>query len=121
MSIKKIAIVDADIVGRRKHRFPNLASMKLSSYHKSIGDSVDLVTDYDALSTYDMCYVSKVFTDTEVPNGIEHWSNVICGGTGFYYDDAPSLPHHIEHIMPDYHLYDNWISKMIGGGTRIPI
>ena len=42
-----IAIIDAEIVGKTKHRFPNLCSMKLSSYHKSIGDLVKLKTDYE--------------------------------------------------------------------------
>lgn len=30
-----IAIIDADLLGSSKHRFPNLACMKLSGYHKS--------------------------------------------------------------------------------------
>lgn len=30
-----IAIIDADLIGRKKHRFPNLACMKISSYYKS--------------------------------------------------------------------------------------
>jgi len=30
----KIGIIDADLIGRKKHRFPNLASMKISAYHK---------------------------------------------------------------------------------------
>ena len=30
----KIAIIDADLIGRKKHRFPNLASMKISGWHK---------------------------------------------------------------------------------------
>ena len=37
-----IGIIDADIIGRKKHRFPNLASMKLSSWHKSHNDNVKL-------------------------------------------------------------------------------
>ena len=27
----------------------------------------------------------------------------------FYFDKAPNLPDEIEHQMPDYHLYDEWI------------
>lgn len=33
----KVAIIDADLIGHKKHRFPNLACMKLSAYHKSGG------------------------------------------------------------------------------------
>lgn len=91
---KKIAIIDAEIVGKNKHRFPNLASMKISSYHKGIGDFVKLIWEYDyfELSCYDIVYISKVFTKTEVPEQILNLPNVIYGGTGFYYDNAEPLP-----------------------------
>ena len=134
--MSKIAIIDADIIGKKKHRFPNLCCMKLSSYHKQMGDSVILKTDYDNLDVYDKVYISKVFTDTEVPGepedksektseNITEWyadneflkqKNIEYGGTGFFYDKAPPLPDEIEHIMPDYHLYDNWVNNAIQGG-----
>jgi len=63
----KIAIIDADLIGRKRHRFPNLACMKLSGYHKDKGDSVALTTDYEDLQQFDHVYVSKVFTDTPIP------------------------------------------------------
>ena len=112
---KKIAIIDAEIVGKNKHRFPNLASMKISSYHKGIGDFVKLIWEYDyfQLSCYDVVYISKVFTKTEVPEQILNLPNVIYGGTGFYYDNAEPLPYEIEHSKPDYHLYDEWIDYCI--------
>lgn len=37
-----IGIIDADFIGRNSQRFPNLASMKLSAFHKAQGDSVEL-------------------------------------------------------------------------------
>ena len=115
---KDIAIIDADIIGKKKHRFPNLASMKLSSYHKSIGDNVILLASYDDLSNYDTVYISKVFTDTPIDESILQHPNVKYNGTGFFYDKATPLPYEIEHIMPDYHLYDNWITDMIQGGAK---
>lgn len=33
-----IAIIDNDLAVRENHKFPNLALMKLSGYHKSKGD-----------------------------------------------------------------------------------
>lgn len=30
--MSRIAVIDADMIGRKKHRFPNLACMKLSGY-----------------------------------------------------------------------------------------
>lgn len=113
-----IAIIDAEIVGKTKHRFPNLCSMKLSSYHKSIGDSVTLKTDYEGLELFDKVYISKVFTKTEVPEHVLSMPNVQWGGTGFYYDKAPPLPPEVEHIMPDYHLYDEWVEQAISSGVK---
>lgn len=114
----KVAIIDAEIVGKTKHRFPNLCSMKLSAYHKKHGDTVELKTDYENLSAYDKVYISKVFTKTEVPEEVLKMPNVQYGGTGFYYDKAPPLPPEIEHIMPDYHLYDEWVQAAIDSGVK---
>ena len=112
-----IAIIDADLIGRAKHRFPNLACMKLSAYHKSQGHSVHLVTDYNNLTGYDKIFISKVFTDTHVDEAILQLDNVEYGGTGFFYDKAPKLPEEIEHIKPDYHLYDEWVNERLNEGA----
>lgn len=112
----RIGIIDADLIARSKHRFPNLACMKISGFHKAQGDQVELLTSFQVLG-WDKIYLSKVFTDTEVPGELLSAPNVICGGTGFYYDKAPDLPYEIEHSFPDYHLYDAWVqSKLTAGG-----
>lgn len=114
----KIAIIDADLIGRNKHRFPNLACMKISSYHKKIGDNVELKTNYKTLEIYDKVYISKVFTDTEIPEYILEMQNVEYGGTGFFYDKAPNLPYEIEHCMPDYDLYKDWVQYQLNNGGK---
>lgn len=38
----KVAIIDADLIGRKKHRFPNLVCMKLSGYWKEKDAHVEL-------------------------------------------------------------------------------
>ena len=38
-----VAIIDADLLGRKNHRFPNLVCMKLSSYFKSQGNNARIV------------------------------------------------------------------------------
>lgn len=106
----KIAIIDADLLGRQRHRFPNLACEKISGYWKAQGASVELKLDYDNFENYDQVFVSKVFTDTPVPEWLCETDRVHIGGTGFYFDKAPNLPDEIEHHMPDYRLYDNWIA-----------
>ena len=108
----RIGIIDADLIGVKKHRFPNLASMKISGYNKSVGNETELITTWDFDSTlYDEIYLSKVFTATEVPQAILELPNIHYGGTGFFYDKAPPLKDEIEHCMPDYHLYDGWMAE----------
>lgn len=135
--MKRIGIIDADLLIRsthRKdmsktellydkeghirakgsdHRFPNLACMKISGYHKHLGDSVELLMDYSTIGAYDLVYISKVFTDTPIPDFVYRLLNVKLGGTGFFFDKAPALPCEIEHHMPDYHLYDKWVANRI--------
>ena len=116
----KIAIFDADLIGREKHRFPNLACEKISGYWKEKGAVVELCTYFPSIAEwkswkkeYDEIYISKVFTDTPVPDYIKESKHVHMGGTGFYFDKAPNLPDEIEHHMPDYNLYNEWIEHEV--------
>lgn len=110
---KKIGLIDNDLVVRDRHNFPNLAIMKLSSYHKQKGDYVRLIgfneINPNSLfpNNYDLIYISKAFTDSYTPEYISKLDNVKLGGTGFYFDKADPLPSEIEHTMPDYAIYDN--------------
>lgn len=127
--MKKLGIIDADLLDNGT-RHPNLACMKISAYYKSQGWHVELLENYDNLDNYDLVSISRVFSFTKVPNCIykrgickdpEHpelslKKNIKIGGTGFYYEKAPDLPPWIEHIMPDYHLYDNYIQKKLDNG-----
>jgi hypothetical protein len=114
----KIAIIDADLIGRKRHRFPNLVSMKISGYYKELGHVVILLTEYKELNIYDKVFISKVFTDTPIDENLLHMDNVEYGGTGFYFDKAPNLLYEIEHHMPDYHLYDEWVNEQIKKGIN---
>ena len=103
-----------------RHRFPNLACMKISGFHKAAGDDVVLKLEYEDFDKFDRVYLSKVFSDTPVPDEVLIMKNVSFGGTGFYYDKAPKLPDEIEHHMPDYHLYDDWVNeRLLAGDKRI--
>lgn len=113
-----IGIIDADLLYKKKHRFPNLACMKISSYYKQQGDTVNLLLSYDNINNYDKIFISKVFTDTIVPDDILDLPNVEYGGTGFFYDKAKPLPNEIEHIMPDYHLYDEFVHIQLEKGSK---
>ena len=134
----QVGIIDAEIIGKSKHRFPNLCCMKISSYHKQRGDSVTLLLDYNNTDEYDKVYISKVFVKTEIPGEpsdktlkneqtVADWykdneflkkPNIVYGGTGFFYDKAPPLPPEIEHAFPDYHLYDEWVNDKIDNGKK---
>ena len=92
----KIGLIDVD-----GHNYPNLALMKLSAWHKSMGDTVEW---YDIFGEYDRVYMSKVFTHTAdyglaIPNAKE----IVRGGTG--YDVTSRLPEQAEKVVPDYSLY----------------
>ena len=95
-----IGLIDVD-----SHNYPNLAIMKLSAYHKSIGDTVEW---WYALEHYDRVYMSKVFDNTYSPDIPEPMNadEVIRGGTGYGLDNP--LPDYIEHIYPDYDLYPQY-------------
>lgn len=102
---KRIALIDVD-----GHNFPNLPLMKLSSWHKRRGDSVEW---YDPLfhneaysKPFDVAYMSKVFTFTPDFQYPVNADVIIKGGTGYFYPDGGDpLPEEIEHIYPDYSLY----------------
>ena len=91
----KIGLVDVD-----GHRFPNLALMKISAWHKAHGDIVEWA---NSLEHYDIVYMAKVFTFT--PDDLQAYQTdtLIQGGTG--YNIGLTLPEHIEHVFPDYELY----------------
>lgn len=93
----EIGLIDVD-----GHNFPNLALMKISSYHKSKGDPVEW---WNGLKYYDVVYQAKVFDDTYSKDNeyIVMADKVIKGGTG--YDTKNKLPDEIEHQHPDYDLY----------------
>lgn len=113
-----IAIIDADLIGRKAHRFPNLVCMKLSSFWKNQGATVILKQDYLGLDSFNKVFISKVFTDTPCPDNVLTLPNVEYGGTGFFYDKAPPLPDEVEHCFPDYHLYDKFVEAELKRGVK---
>jgi hypothetical protein len=116
----KIGLIDID-----HSNFPNIALMKISAWHKKIGDQVDWYTHFEH---YDIVYVAKVFSFTEDWREPINADRVILGGSGYMirtidgkegwypfqhyketkrrgYEYMNELPYHIEHIYPDYSLY----------------
>lgn len=106
----KIGLYDAD-----GHNFPSLPLMKISAWHKSLGDNVEFAMP---LKQYDRVYVSKVFGDeyTVFNDVCFQAKEIVYGGTGFaikvvdgkeVYEKIRDvdLPKEIEHIYPDYSLY----------------
>ena len=91
----KVGLIDID-----GHNFPNLALMKISAYHKALGDSVEWVNHFER---YDRVYQSKVFTFTPDNVFVVYADEIIRGGTG--YDYKVTLPMEIDRTKPDYSLY----------------
>ena len=93
----KVGLVDIDGKGKG---FPNLALMKLSSWHKSQGDIVEWADPM--FGDYDRVYMSKIFSFSEDNRDV--WRcEVIRGGTG--YDLYKELPFDVERSDPDYSIY----------------
>lgn len=93
-----VGLIDVD--GRH---YPNLALMKISAWHKSQGDDVEWCLP---IKHYDIVYQSKVFDETYSPdiNYTPLADKIIKGGTGYGLDNK--LPEEIEHIYPDYSIYE---------------
>lgn len=103
----KIGLIDVD-----GHNFPNLPLMKISAYHKSLGDSVEWVNLFEH---YDKVYQSKVFTFTPDFEYCVNADEIQLGGTG--YDLKNKLLPCIENQCPDYSLYPEY-SEAFGFLTR---
>lgn len=111
----RILLIDAD----SKKDFPNLALMKISAHMKNYNYDVDLlkgIPENDILEEYDRVYISCIFYQNkdQVLHLAKQFDNVEIGGTGVRLD--LELPDTIEHIMPDYSLYD--IDYSIGFTSR---
>ena len=119
----QIGLIDVD-----GHRFPNLALMKISAWHKAKGDTVEWYAPlfHSMGEPLDIVYMSKVFSfspDFQYPiNTLK----TVKGGSGFaislvdgkeVYDKSkdPDLPYEIEHIYPDYSLYPEYTDKCAYG------
>lgn len=107
----KIGLIDVD-----GHNFPNLALMRISSYHKSKGDEVEWW--YTDFIHYDIVYMSKIFSDDYSADAVEpiNADRVVKGGAGyaihlvdgkevFDKDGHENLPSEIESCFPDYSIY----------------
>lgn len=98
----KIGLINID------SKYPNLALMKISTWHKQNGDNVKF---WNAFESFDKIYASKIFKDTPTPYLPK---DAIKGGSGF--DLQIQLPFEIEHIYPDYSLFN--IDYAMGYYTR---
>jgi hypothetical protein len=113
-----IGLIDADLLdGGTSH--PNLALLKISGSAKEAGDSTTLLTDYADIPNYDQVYISKVFSFTKVPDIVRRYAHIKIGGTGFFPEGDSALPFDVEHHMPDYQLYDEWVRNQVQSGKRI--
>ena len=120
----EIGLYDVD-----SSNFPNLPLMKISAYHKSLGDEVEFI---QFIKRYDIVYVSKVFGDeyTKMDMTCINADKIVYGGTGFAItvengkevfqkEKHKNLPYEIEHQYPDYSLYPNLTkNKAFGFLTR---
>lgn len=96
----KIGLHDADkeSLSKKRKPFPNYALMKISAYHKSLGDEVEW---WSKEKNYDKVYSSKVFNFTLENPDLP--PDTVKGGTG--YGLFAELPPEIDEMFPDYSIY----------------
>lgn len=106
----RIGLLDVD--GKN---FPNIPLMKISAYHKAQGDQVEWYMPFS--ERYDIVYMSKVFSFTQDYPFCVNADKIVKGGSGYaislkngreYFDKLKDVPldENIEHIYPDYALYN---------------
>lgn len=116
----KIGLIDVD-----GHNFPNLPLMKLSAWHKRQGDSVEWYRPMFS-GHCDRVYMSKVFSFTPDYDGCVDADEIIRCGSGYCIDLVDGkevyrterdtlLPEEIEHIYPDYSLYQELTAGTVFG------
>ncbi len=108
----RIGLIDVD-----GHNYPNLPLMKISAYHKLLGDEVLWYVPFEGLiQKFDKVYMSKVFSFTpdypypiyadEIQKGGSGYCIEFVNGKEIYHSERDKpLPKEIEHIYPDYSLY----------------
>jgi len=96
----RIGLIDTD-----GHNFPNLPLMKISTWHKKRGDTVEWYTYFTG--NFDKVYVAKVFDYTPDYLYDINATLVVRGGTGYGTDSF--LMKDIEHSYPDYSIYPRYM------------
>lgn len=91
-------------------KYPNLALMKISAYHKKLGNEVEW---YNPIEHYDIVYQSKIFTFTDDYRYPINADSVRKGGSGYFLDE--DLHPSIDFMSPDYSIYPQ-ISKSTAYG-----
>lgn len=111
-----IGLIDVD-----GHNFPNLALMRISSFYKRGGHTVEWYQPPMIQPWYDIVYASKVFSDAYSPDfdwaTVTNAGEIRKGGTGYcislgadgkeHFDQSKnvSLSPEIEKSFPDYSIY----------------
>lgn len=112
-----IGIADADLLDHGT-RHPNLALIKISAFCKAHGHTVELMADYDGIEQYDVVFLSCVFSFTALREEILDLPYVYYGGTGIFPDGGENLPDEVEHMCPDYSLYEPYVESQLALGRR---
>ena len=94
--MSRVCLIDVD------SKIPNVALMKVSAWHKAMGDEVKLGYD-PLLDRPDICYASKMFDFSPEPEYMPE-CEVLKGGPGYDPTAKLALPGY-DRIMPDYSLY----------------
>lgn len=147
--VLNIGMVDADLLdnGTRFPNLAQM-KISAFCKEKGHGVKLILDDDLCQIKNFDILIISKVFTFTKLPSSItclidenrlkisslnnsisEAIDNfsfhdrkgpvILIGGTGFFSDGGKNLDKEIEHIMPDYNLYSDYLSQLELDGKNL--
>jgi len=141
-------MIDADLLdgGTRHPNLAQMKIAQYCIREKKCDTRLIYGEELNHLDEYDLIIISKVFDFTRLPKSLEFISRMtmeelrsinidvgeavdktvegtfqhheIIGGTGFFFDSGINLPYRIEHIMPYYDLYKEFIQGQIDNGKR---
>lgn len=105
---KKIYIIDCEYLYSTSD-MPNYRAMKLASYHKQLGDNVNLIeAEYQITDNYDILYFIKELRETPFPPGdiLDDKRTVLMGEQFKIFDDWTDIKPEVAVCRPDYSIYN---------------
>lgn len=112
-----IGLYDADLMFAPTSFKLNLEIMKMASYFKKRGDTVEFLLNLQNTEKYDIIYIRKDSEKTVLDNSIFLKKNIEWGGLAFTNGEyIPMEPIDIEYAIPNVSIYSKYFKMMLSSG-----